>query len=71
MADTAVRRSSSMTRAELEAAAAEGLERLRDTELGRRLIAARAAYLAEHGRFQTEEESEREWHRERGVHDEE
>jgi hypothetical protein len=65
MANTAERRSATLTTNEVELAAAEGVERLRGTELGRRLIAARAAYLAEHGRFLTQDEFDRAWVRER------
>ena len=60
MANTAKRRLAAMTPAELEAAAAEGLDRVRDTELGRLLIAARAEFLREEGRFLTREELEQE-----------
>jgi len=67
MADTTAREPTAMSRSELEEEAAKGFERLRDTEFGRLLIAARASYLAEHGRFQTREAFERWWAEERGL----
>ncbi len=67
MANTTARPAIPANRTRLEEEAAKGFELIRHTELGKRLIAARASYLAEHGRFLTREEFEREWARERGT----
>ena len=67
MTDIAERRPIGTIRSEAEATAGAGLDHVPRTELVRLLAAARAEYLATHGRFLTGEEFEREWARERGA----
>ncbi len=66
MASTAERRSTALPPRDLEAEAAVGLERVRHTEFGRLLIAARREFLEAEGQFLSREELEQEIAKRRG-----